>query len=249
MATMVAKWGGNAGDDAGDPDDADPSDGGGDEDAGEAPVVAEDPGDPYLLPDGQLWVPFSDDEMPALGDDVPTNNQEPHEMSVLGDDVPTPGNQEPHEMPMLGDDVPTDNDEPQEMPVLGDDVPTDNQEMPVLGDVPTDNQEPHEMPALGDVPTPNNQEPREMPMPTPDKSKAMLGNELTTVATPCVNWKPPPMIERKSHLTSSAGLSSESASPSSETISTRSTLSLSALQLKLARMAELKNLFLNYQSR
>ncbi|CAE7897637.1 pak-2 [Symbiodinium sp. KB8] len=218
MAIMIAKWGGenpDEDDDGADDGEGDPSGGEDAEDTGEdsaAPaVVAAEPADPYMLPDGQLFVPFSDDEveeMPALGDDPgPTpDNQKPPEMPVLGDRVPTPGNQEPPEMPVLGDDrVPTpDNQEP-EMPVLGDHVPTDNQEseMPVLGDrVPTDNQEP-EPSVLGQdrVPTPNHQEPQ-MPVlgdlvPTPDKSRALQGLEVTMVATPCVNFKPPPMIERK----------------------------------------------------
>ncbi|CAE7940023.1 mekA, partial [Symbiodinium necroappetens] len=240
MAIMIAKWGGenpDEDDDGADDGEGDPSGGEDAEDFAAPAVVAAEPADPYMLPDGQLFVPFSDDEveeMPALGDDPgPTpDNQKPHEMPVLGDRVPTPDNQKPPEMPVLGDHVPTPgNQEPPEMPVLGDDrVPTpDNQEpeMPVLGDpVPTDNQEP-EMPVLGDrvptdnqepepsvlgqdrVPTPNHQEPQ-MPVlgdlvPTPDKSRALQGLGVTMVATPCVNFKPPPMIERKSHLTSSAG--------------------------------------------
>ena len=168
MTIMINKWGGDVPDedDRGTDDDGEGEPSGG-HDAGDAAEIEEAPaldiGDPYMLPDGQVLIPFSDDE-----DDV---RAEPHEMPVFGDGrVPTPNNQEPAEMPVLGDyGVPPDNQEP-EMPVLGDyGVPTpDNQElqMPVLGDgVPAlDNQEPAEMPKLGDgVPALDNQEPAEMP--------------------------------------------------------------------------------------
>ena len=94
------------------------------------------------------------------------------------------------------------------------------------------------MPVLGDgVPTPDNQEPAEMPK-LGDPSKVLRGHDLAMVATPCVNGKPPPMIQRRSHLTSSAGNSSESTSEPR-----RSKMSFADQQAKLARMAELRNLF------
>ena len=223
MDLMIAKWGG------GDAEEGDPSGCEGHDDSGDVPLAdAEDnepavehAGDPYMLPDGQLFEPFSEDEceaqeMPVLGDLVPCPDNQGHEMPVLGDLMPTPDNQD-HEMPVLGDHV---------MPS------PDNQahEMPVLGDHGLPTQEPAEMPVLGDqVLTP----------------KVTPVNDLTMVATPCVNGKPPPMIERRSHITSSAGGSSESsASPSLLTSEAprRSTLCPAARQAKLARMAELKNL-------
>ncbi|CAE7685397.1 mekA [Symbiodinium sp. CCMP2592] len=172
MNLMIAKWGGgdpdgeNGGDDeAGEA--GDPSDGEGHHD--DAPVVEaehDEPAveyvDPYLLPDGQVFEPYSEDE---FGDPVPCpNNQEPvptpdnqelemptpdnHEleMPVLGGPFPTPDNQE-LEMPLLGGPFPTPDNQELEMPLLGGPLPTpDNQELEI--GVPS--KEPAEMPVIRD---------------------------------------------------------------------------------------------------
>ena len=126
---MIAKWGGGdayGGEGGGDPEEGDPSGCEGDDDSGDVPLAdAEDnepavehAGDPYMLPDGQLFEPFSEDEceaqeMPVLGDLKPCPDNQGHEMPVLGDLMPTPDNQD-HEMPVLGDHgLPTQ--EPAEM--------------------------------------------------------------------------------------------------------------------------------------